>query len=249
MIRFDQVSMNYGNREVLKAVSVNLQEGQTHVIWGTSGSGKTSFLRLLSGLMRPTSGSIFLKDQNINELSQTQLAQRIGYVIQEGGLFPHLTARENLELATLTRKWSKLETAKRIEELAALVQIDPKDLERFAKQLSGGQRQRVALIRALMLDPQIILLDEPLGALDPLVRADLQKELKRIFNTLKKTVVLVTHDIGEGAFFGHSITLFHQGRLVQHGDFNAFVRQPKNEFVSRFVSAQAPTPELLEAFR
>ena len=249
MIQLSNVSKTYLQKEVLSSVSLSLAFGKTHVLWGSSGSGKTTILRLLSGLTRPTSGKIFLDGTDLVGLTQFQLAQKIGYVIQEGGLFPHLTARENLGLATMSRAWSKSDTLNRIAELAELVQIDQDVLNRYPKKLSGGERQRVALMRALMLDPKIILLDEPLGALDPLVRAELQKELKRIFNALQKTVVLVTHDIGEGAFFGHTISLFHQAKLIQHGEFKDFVEKPNSEFVSRFLLAQAPPLELVEAFR
>jgi osmoprotectant transport system ATP-binding protein len=199
--------------------------------------------------MKPTSGEIWIGEQPLSKLTQTEIAQQIGYVIQEGGLFPHLTARQNLELATLAKSWPKDRTAHRIQELADLVQIENSALDRYAKELSGGQRQRVALMRALMLNPEIVLLDEPLGALDPLVRSDLQKELKRIFNALKKTVIIVTHDIGEGAFFGHTISLFHEGFMVQHGEFKSFVETPASDFVYKFVHAQAPTKEIIEAFQ
>lgn len=249
MIKLVRVSKDYGARRVLDTVSLDFAKGQTHVIWGSSGSGKTSILRLIAGLMKPSTGEIWLDGRNIANLPQIELAQQIGYVIQEGGLFPHLTARQNLKLATLARKWPLEKTVARINELAELVQIENAALDRFANQLSGGQRQRVALMRALMLDPALILLDEPLGALDPLVRSDLQKELKRIFNKLKKTVVIVTHDIGEGAFFGHTISLFHDGKLIQNGDFKSFVEHPENDFVSRFIHAQAPPKELIEAFK
>lgn len=249
MIQINGVSKLYGDRQALYANSLSLAENQTHVFWGSSGSGKTTLLRLIAGLVDATTGEIWIKEQKVSSSVQSFLATKIGYVIQEGGLFPHLTAWQNIALAGLPQSWSQHKIAQRINELAELVQLETVILNQYPKQLSGGQRQRVALMRALFLDPPIILLDEPLGALDPLVRSDLQKELKVIFNKLKKTVIIVTHDIGEGAFFGHTISLFHEGRIIQHGDFQSFIDKPKSEFVTKFITAQIPPVELLQAIR
>lgn len=249
MILVKNVSKKFENRLALDFTNLQLAEKQTHVFWGSSGSGKTTLLRLIAGLTEVSSGEIWIGDQKISTSLQKQLASKIGYVIQEGGLFPHLNAWQNIALAGLPESWDDNQTSNRIQELASLVQLELPLLKQYPKQLSGGQRQRVALMRSLLLDPPIILLDEPLGALDPLVRSDLQKELKRIFNKLNKTVIFVTHDIGEGAFFGHTISLFHEGRLVQHGDFNNFIDHPKNEFVTKFITAQIPPAELLSALR
>ncbi|OYZ24082.1 MAG: hypothetical protein B7Y39_02470 [Bdellovibrio sp. 28-41-41] len=249
MILIKDVSKKFENSLALDKTNLPLAEKQTHVFWGSSGSGKTTLLRLIAGLIEVTSGEIWIESQKISTSIQKQLAAKIGYVIQEGGLFPHLNAWQNIALAGLPRAWDAHQTSARINELAELVQLEIPLLTQFPAQLSGGQRQRVALMRALLLDPPIILLDEPLGALDPLVRSELQKELKRIFNKLNKTVVFVTHDIGEGAFFGHTISLFHEGSLVQHGNFRSFIEHPKNEFVTKFITAQIPPPELLSALR
>ncbi len=245
MILIKDLSKNYATRTVLRPVNLKLAQGETHVLIGSSGSGKSTLLRLLCGLIEATTGNVKIDQDDVTPKNQLQLAAKIGYVIQEGGLFPHLTSRENVVLAAKTLGWSKSKIAARLIELAHLVQLEESLLARYPKELSGGQRQRVALMRALMLDPPLLLLDEPLGALDPLVRSDLQKELKRIFIHVKKTVVMVTHDVGEAAFFGHTISLFHDGYLVQHGEFSSFVKKPASEFVTRFIRAQTPPPELL----
>ncbi len=246
MIQIENVSKFYESRAALSDVSLRLKEGETHVFLGSSGSGKSTLLRLISGLIDADKGKIQIGDQLISTDVQKKLSSQIAYVIQEGGLFPHLTAFENVAMAAKLSSWSSEKIHKRVRELSELVQLDQIFLNQFPAQLSGGQRQRIALMRALMRDPPVVLLDEPLGALDPLVRSDLQKELKRIFNLVKKTVIMVTHDIGEGAFFGHTISLFHEGKLVQHGTFNQLVKTPVNEFVTRFIRAQIPPPELLD---
>jgi osmoprotectant transport system ATP-binding protein len=240
MIEFRGVEKRFGSTVALHAVSLQLSEGQTHVFLGSSGSGKSTLLRLLSGLISASGGEI--KIAGTDRLSKSA---SVGYVIQEGGLFPHLSARQNIALQAKTRGWSTDRIGARIGELAELVQLEESVLLQFPKHMSGGQRQRVALMRALMLNPDLLLLDEPLGALDPLVRADLQHELKNIFNRLRKTVILVTHDINEAAFFGHTLSLFHQGELIQHGTFSDLVLHPASEFVTRFLRAQLPTAEVL----
>lgn len=162
----------------------------------------------------------------------------MGYVIQDGGLFPHLTARENLSLPAQTSGWPMDRTTHRIEELAKLTLFPTDGLDRYPVQLSGGQRQRVGLIRALMRDPDVLLLDEPLGALDPLIRADLQKDLRRIFRDLEKTVVLVTHDLAEAAYLADDLVLLNEGRVIQHGTFDDLNTHPSDPFVTLFIRAQ-----------
>ena len=247
MIEIKNVSKFYGARAALKNINLALSEGETHILLGSSGSGKTTLLRLISGLMDADAGEILISKEVVSSQRQKALSAQIAYVIQEGGLFPHLTARENISLAAKLHQWSAPKIKERVRALCQLVQLDESFLKHYPRQLSGGQRQRIALMRALMLDPPLILLDEPLGALDPLVRSELQRELKRIFNHVKKTVIMVTHDIGEAAFFGHSLSLFHEGELLQHGNFSSFIQRPASDFVTRFIKAQVPPPELLES--
>ena len=247
MIEIKNVSKYYAGRPALKNINLSLKEGETHIFLGSSGSGKSTLLRIVSGLIDADEGHISISGETVSSQNQRKLSSRIAYVIQEGGLFPHLTARENVGLAARLAGWNEQKIKARVSELCSLVQLEEVSLEQFPKQLSGGQRQRIALMRALMLDPPLILLDEPLGALDPLVRSELQKELKRIFNQVKKTVIMVTHDIGEGAFFGHTLSLFNEGQLIQHGNFKSFIQNPASDFVTRFIRAQVPPPELLES--
>jgi osmoprotectant transport system ATP-binding protein len=162
----------------------------------------------------------------------------MGYVIQDGGLFPHLTAYGNVTLAAGTFGWSRDRIETRVEELTQLVQLPLEALDRYPAQLSGGQRQRVSLMRALMLDPALLLLDEPLAALDPMIRAELQRDLRKIFRTLGKTVILVTHDMGEAAFFGGRIVMMRSGRIVQAGSLEDLLQRPNDPFVTQFISAQ-----------
>jgi osmoprotectant transport system ATP-binding protein len=163
---------------------------------------------------------------------------RVGYVIQDGGLFPHLTARGNVTLMARYLGQDRRAIAARVDKLAELTRFPADGLDRYPHQLSGGQRQRVGLMRALMLDPDALLLDEPLGALDPLIRADLQTELREVFRALDKTVVMVTHDLGEAAFFAHRVILLREGRIVQEGSPADLWRRPADPFVTRFVQAQ-----------
>jgi osmoprotectant transport system ATP-binding protein len=245
MISVKNVSKYYAGKAVLKNINLQLSFGETHVFLGSSGSGKSTLLRLITGLIKPDEGQIELT--NLDTSNSKHLASNIAYVIQEGGLFPHLTASENVILAAKLAGWKTERIKSRVTELCKLVQLSENLLSQYPKQLSGGQRQRIALMRALMLDPPLIMLDEPLGALDPLVRSELQRELKQIFNYLKKTVILVTHDIGEGAFFGHTVSLFNEGKLIQHGNFKSFIKNPASDFVTRFIKAQVPPTELLES--
>jgi osmoprotectant transport system ATP-binding protein len=174
----------------------------------------------------------------------------MGYVIQEGGLFPHLTVRDNVTVMAryLRRDASWIDY--RISELAQLARLPEEMMSRFPAELSGGQRQRVSLMRALMLDPDLLLLDEPLGALDPMIRYQLQQELKTIFAQLGKTVVMVTHDIAEAAFFGHTLVLMRDGRIVQTGPFKELAQSPAEPFVEEFITAQRePMAQLVEALR
>jgi osmoprotectant transport system ATP-binding protein len=190
------------------------------------------------GLIQPDTGTVSFEDTALTTSNIASLRHRMGYVIQDGGLFPHLTAQENIELMARHLSWDGSRIASRLSELVDLTHFPVDGLERYPVQLSGGQRQRVSLMRALMLDPHVLLLDEPLGSLDPMVRSDLQAELKSIFDTLKKTVVLVTHDMGEAGFFGNQILLLRDGGIVQQGTLAELVTTPSNPFVTRFVNAQ-----------
>lgn len=239
----DSVTRAWGAVRAVDAVTLEFARGRTTALIGSSGSGKSTLLRLLIGLEWPDSGTVYRDGVALERQHVLQLRRRVGYVIQEGGLFPHLTVFGNLALLPRHVGWKTGQIHERAAELAALTHLDASLLERYPAELSGGQRQRVALMRALMPDPDTLLLDEPLGALDPLVRHDLQEELRDIFRDLGKTVIMVTHDLAEAAFFSRRLILMRAGRVVQDGSFDAFRRAPADDFVRRFVDAHRDLPE------
>lgn len=239
MLDVENVSKAYGSTVVLQPTSFTVNAGQTLALIGPSGCGKSTLLRLLIGLIPTDSGTIKFRNMCMTLENVLTLRHAMGYVLQDGGLFPHLSIRDNVTL--LARFLKSMEPAAlrtRVEELAELTKLPREALERFPNQVSGGQRQRVAIMRALMLDPPLLLLDEPMGALDPIVRFDLQEDLKQIFRELKKTVILVTHDMGEAAFFGEDVMLMAGGRIVQRGTLPDFFERPAEPFVTRFITAQ-----------
>jgi osmoprotectant transport system ATP-binding protein len=246
MLELEQVSKNYGDLVALDRVDLSIQAGRTTLLIGPSGCGKSTILRLSIGLQRPDAGSIRFAGQRLEPLAMPALRQRMGYVLQDGGLFPHLSAQDNVTLMARHLGWPGERIAARIAELADLTHFPVDALDRFPLQLSGGQQQRVSLMRALMLDPEVLLLDEPLGALDPMIRFDLQTDLREIFSRLGKTVVMVTHDLGEAAFFGHTLVLMRGGRIVQQGTLQQMLRDPADEFVGRFIQAQRAPLEAME---
>jgi osmoprotectant transport system ATP-binding protein len=249
MIELQHVSKSYGGSVVLPELDLTIAAGRATVLIGPSGCGKSTLLRIMVGLIRPDTGKVLIEGTELTPQTVLGLRLRIGYVIQDGGLFPHLSARNNVVLMARYLGWPSDRIEERLAELADLTRFPHEALERFPAQLSGGQRQRVSLMRALMLDPTIVLLDEPLGSLDPMVRAELQTDLRSIFRTLNKTVVMVTHDLAEAGWFGDELVLLRAGRIVQIGRLRALLDQPAEPFVTQFVSAQrqvhseALTPE------
>ena len=202
---------------------------------GPSGSGKSTLLRVLAGLV-PATGSVQFAGSSISDWRAVRL--RLGYVIQDGGLFPHLTATENVEIMARELHWSRDRIDQRRTELARIVGLPDEPLARYPAELSGGQRQRVSIMRALMLDPDVVLLDEPLSALDPITRARLATELRSIFSALSKTVVLVTHSLREAQFFAERIVLMRRGQIVQSGSLEQLERTPNDAFVTDFIAAE-----------
>jgi osmoprotectant transport system ATP-binding protein len=238
MLELAGVSKRFGGSEVLRGIDVVAGAGATTVLIGPSGCGKSTVLRLMLGLIAPDAGEVRFDGRVVDERSVGEVRARIGYVIQDGGLFPHLDARANVTLMARQRGWPTPRIRARVDELVALTQFPGDGLARFPVELSGGQRQRVSLMRALMLDPDVVLLDEPLAALDPLVRSDLQTDLRRIFHELKKTVVLVTHDLSEAGRLGDVIVLLRDGVVVQRGTLGELAKTPRDAFVTRFINAQ-----------
>jgi osmoprotectant transport system ATP-binding protein len=222
----------------LHPTTLSIDRGQTTILIGPSGCGKSTLLRLIIRLIEPDSGLIEFDGEPITPDNINAIRRRVGYVIQEGGLFPHLTARANVFLMARHVGKSREEMQRRLLELCDLTRFSNNLLPRYPVELSGGQRQRVSLMRALMLSPELLLLDEPLGALDPLVRASLQNDLKEIFTRLQQTVLFVTHDLAEAIYFGDQIVLMNEGRIVQKGPVTDLRDNPANPFVLEFINAQ-----------
>ncbi|WP_372192073.1 ATP-binding cassette domain-containing protein [Xanthomonas axonopodis pv. desmodiigangetici] len=230
MFTLDRVSRRYGQAIALDAVSLTFASGITTALIGPSGAGKSTVLRMLVGLEWPDSGTVAFDGTPLQRANLQAQRQRIGYVIQEGGLFPHLDARSNVTLLAQTLGWTRERIEARLDVLCALCQLPTQLLARYPAELSGGQRQRVGLIRALMLDPPALLLDEPLGALDPIVRYDLQAQMRELFAQLG--------NVAEAAYLADNLVLMRAGRIVQQGRARDLLEQPADAFVQRFLTAQ-----------
>ena len=241
-LTLDRVSKRYGmgaaRVAAVDGVDLTFPSGKTTALLGPSGCGKSTVLRLLIALCTPDDGEVRIDGQVPPTRGIETLRRRIGYVIQQGGLFPHLSAADNVTLMARHLGWEPARVAARLEELRTLTRLPARALAHVPPELSGGQAQRVALMRALFLDPEVLLLDEPLGALDPLVRAELRDDLRAIFTRLGKTVVVVTHDVGEAAFLADRIVLMRDGRVVQEGTFAALQSAPADPFVTAFLATR-----------
>ncbi len=238
MLRFDGVSKAYGGTTVVAPFDLTVKTGEVAVLLGPSGCGKTTNLRMVAGLVEPTQGEITVDNLKLGKPTLAEVRRRLGYVIQEGGLFPHLTATGNVQIMARHEGWPQQRIAKRLAELVEMTRFPSEALDRYPNELSGGQRQRLSLMRALFLSPQVLLLDEPLGALDPLIRAGLQRDLKEVFARSGATVLLVTHDLVEASWFGDRVCVLQSGRIVQQGKFAEIVERPASEFVREFVNSQ-----------
>ena len=238
MITFKGVYKQFGNVKTLRNINLEIPKGKTTVLIGSSGCGKSTLLRLIVGLIEPSAGDITFDGHPINEVDPLLMRRRAGYVIQDGGLFPHFTAEQNVLFMARHLKWDEDRMKARLYELCELTAFPLDRLKRYPIELSGGQQQRVSLMRALMLEPQVLLLDEPLGALDPLVRHSLQTDLKAIFEKLHKTVIMVTHDMGEAAYLGDQIVFMMGGRIVQKGSLDSILNHPEDPVVVEFLNAQ-----------
>ena len=246
MLTLQNIYKTFEGKPVLTDVNLNVPKGATHALIGSSGSGKTTLLRVTLGLIPFDKGYVKINDQALLSFSPVEWADRIGYVPQDGGLFPHISGFENVCLIAKLRGWNKQKIESRVEELRKLVGLAAPLLRQFPFELSGGQQQRVAIMRAAMMDPQVMLLDEPMAALDPLIRRSLQQELKSIFQRLGKTVLMVTHDLGEAVFLAEKITLLHEGKVVQTGTYRELFQNPADPFVTAFINAQSTLPEAAE---
>ena len=235
MIRFENVSMSYGEHEVLKNLNLHIKEGQLVVLIGPSGCGKTTTLQLINRLLLPTSGKIYIGGKDVSNVDAVQLRRSVGYVIQEIGLFPHMTIKQNIEIVPKLLKWSEKQREERSAELLKLVGMDESYLSRYPAKLSGGQQQRIGLLRALAAEPPIILMDEPFGALDPITRESLQDEILSLQKKLHKTIVFVTHDMDEAIKIADVIVLMKDGVVLQVASPKELLSAPANEYVEQFI--------------
>lgn len=250
MIRFEKVCKSYKKSQILTDITFTINESEFVVFVGPSGCGKTTLLKIINKLIKPTSGKVYINGEDIEERDEIELRRNMGYVIQSIGLFPHMTIRENLELIpNLIYKDSKSVFEKSME-LMDLVGLDPEVyLDRYPTQLSGGQQQRVGVARAFAIDPDIILMDEPFSALDPITRSQLQEELIHLQNKFKKTFVFVTHDMGEAIKLADKICIMNEGHIVQYDTPENILKRPADSFVRNFVGEHRiwSAPEFIRA--
>ena len=237
MIEFVDVNKNFGEYHIIKNLSMKIEKGKITVIIGSSGCGKTTTLKMINKLIIPTSGKIYIDGEDISQKDTIKLRRNIGYVIQQTGLFPHMTVKENIELIAKIENIDKNKMNMRTRELMKMINLDyEKFSERYPLELSGEQQQRVGVARAFALDPAIILMDEPFSAVDPISRRQLQDELVAIQKKLEKTIVFVTHDIQEAVKIADKICLLNNGEIMQYDTPENIIKNPKNDFVRKFVN-------------
>jgi osmoprotectant transport system ATP-binding protein len=239
-VELRNVSKHFGARRVLDRVSFRVEFGETLVLLGSSGSGKTTTLRMINRLVEPDEGEVEVEGREIRSWDPIRLRRRIGYVIQDVGLLPHLSVAENVELIPKLEGWSEERRRGRVRELLSFVGLDPESFSRVRpRELSGGERQRVGVARALAVDPPLLLMDEPFGALDPVNRRRLQDEFLEMKVKLAKTIVFVTHDVPEAMKLGDRIGVMHQGRLLQVGSPREILDRPADDFVADLLRAES----------
>ncbi|MFE4352804.1 betaine/proline/choline family ABC transporter ATP-binding protein [Peribacillus butanolivorans] len=239
MLKIENVSKVYkGGKKAVKNITLDIKKGEFICFIGPSGCGKTTTMKMINRLIEPSEGKILINGENIMEKDPVELRRQIGYVIQQIGLFPHMTILENITLVPKLLKWSDQEKKERALELLRLVDMGPEYLERYPYELSGGQQQRIGVLRALASNPPLILMDEPFGALDPITRDALQEEFKNLQRTLNKTIVFVTHDMDEAIKLADRIVILKAGEIVQVGTPDEILRNPANEFVEEFIGKE-----------
>jgi osmoprotectant transport system ATP-binding protein len=238
MIRIEKVTKCYGTTPAVIDFSLEINDGEVCVLIGPSGSGKTTLLRMINRLIQPTSGRIIINGRDTNQIKSDLLRRSIGYAIQSVGLFPHMTVAENIAIVPELLHWDKKRIYQRVQELLNLVGLSPNEyLKKYPRELSGGEAQRIGVARALAADPPILLMDEPFGAVDPLTRQNLQEQFETIQRELKKTIILVTHDLDEAIRLAGRIAVMRNGRLEQYDSPENILSTPANEFVHDFVGA------------
>lgn len=239
MIEYRNVKKSYGGKLIIKGVDLTVEKGEFVVLIGPSGCGKTTTLKMLNRLIEPSEGSIWINGADHREMDLVKLRTSIGYVIQQIGLFPNMTVEENIAVVPRIMKWEKKKTLDRVKELLNMVNMPYNEYGRkYPKQLSGGQQQRIGVLRALAVNPPVILMDEPFGALDPITREILQSEVKKIQRELKITILFVTHDMQEAMKMADRIVFMDQGRVLQQAPPKEMLLHPANETVARFIALQ-----------
>ncbi|WP_106828177.1 ABC transporter ATP-binding protein [Parabacteroides pacaensis] len=239
IIRFKQVSKFYGENKILEDFNLDIKKGEFITVIGSSGSGKTTMLKMINGLLQPTSGTIYVEGKDISKENQTLLRRNIGYVIQGIGLFPHMTIRKNIAyVPELLNHHNKKKTKEAVERLIKIVGLTPDMLDRYPAELSGGQRQRVGIARALAAQPEILLMDEPFGAVDEITRNMLQNEITRIHRELGVTIVFITHDIKEALKLGDRVLVMDQGKIEQLAVPDEIKNSPATSFVKELIQLQ-----------
>lgn len=246
VIQFKNVQKRFGQNVVIPDLSFTIDQGEFVTVLGSSGSGKTTTLKMVNGLLKPDAGTILIDGQKISDLDLVQLRRHMGYVVQQIGLFPHMTIAENIGVVPKMLQWDAAKIDQRVAELLKLVQLDPAQYaSRYPSQLSGGQQQRIGVARALAVNPPYVLFDEPFGALDALTRIELQKEVKRIHESLAdKTFMFVTHDINEALFLGQRVMIMHDGRIEQFASPEKIIANPATPFVTGLLGTVRQNQEL-----
>lgn len=249
MIKFENVTKRYGKKEILHSISLDIPKGKIVSIIGRSGCGKTTMLKMINRLIPITSGHILINKKNILNMDPVDLRRNIGYVIQQTGLFPHMTVYKNLELVLALHRYPKKEREERIDEIMEKMGLTPDLLNHYPIELSGGQQQRIGVARALITDPEVILMDEPFSALDPLTRIALQDDLKHLQNKLQKTIVFVTHDMDEAIKISDYICLMREGHIEEYDTTETMLRHPATPFVENFIGKHRiwNSPEFIKA--
>lgn len=239
MIEFRHVSKDFHGKVVLSDISMEIPTGELTVLIGPSGCGKTTTLKMINRLLSPSSGEIWIDGKNIETLDKVQLRRRIGYVIQQGGLFPHMTIRENIEIIARLAKGDPQAISRKTDQLMEMVDLDPAEyLDRYPTELSGGQQQRIGVIRALANDPEVVLFDEPFSALDPVTRSSLQDELVSMHEKMGKTMVFVTHDMDEAIKIADRICIMRNGHILQFDTPEQILKHPADDFIASFVGTE-----------
>ena len=248
MIEFINVGMTYPNGNVgLKNINLTIKESEITVFIGPSGSGKTTLLKMINRLEDNTTGEVKINGKNVKDYNIHKMRWDIGYALQQVALFPHMTVEENIAIVPELKKWKKEKIDARINELLNMVGLEPeKYRKRTPSELSGGEAQRVGIARALAADPKIILMDEPFSALDPITRANLQEDVKKLQKQIHKTIVFVTHDIEEAFLLGDKICIIQDGELIQFGTKHEIISNPKNDFVKKFIAFKKKEGEIYE---